>query len=167
MNKGHKYGFGKRRRRVGAYVHLEQRVSSGTNGGTCTATVWNDRVLNTKVSDLDNLCALDPVTGVFSVDSGEYRLHVRALHWAVRGMVRLYDPTGERVLASGVSASSLTSTSFQMMPGTLDIPIVSLPSAPLKLQTYTQTTQSNNGLGIPASFGDEEVYAQLLLWRLM
>lgn len=100
-------------------------------------------------------------SGIVTVSAGVYDVEAMATAFSVGNhRLRLYDVTGAAVLLEGLNANA-PGASWQTA-GLLRGRITLAVETELRLDHFTQTA-ATAGLGIPATAGTPEIYAQLWL----
>ncbi len=145
------------------YLHYREQQTQNTNGGTFTSGAWRTRVLNTEVTDTDNLGSLS--SNQITLAAGTYRVSAIAPAFACdRHQLRLYNVTDSTVLVLGqsenTSSSGTTHTGTAHLHGVFTVGA----SKAIELQHQCQTTSATYGLGVGANF-TTEVFAIVELWQ--
>ncbi len=145
------------------YVILADEKSSGTNGGTFTASgVWRTRTLNTERADSGGNCTLS--SNQFTLAAGTYYITAEAPARAVlTHQLRLQNTTAGTTLLTGQNACTDTS-SIQTL-ACLDGVFTVAAGQALELQHQCGSSKSSDGFGVACGFGTE-VYAVVKLWKL-
>ena len=148
---------------------VQDQKSSGTHGGTATATTWTTAVLNTSVVNTidDSSLAANTIT----LPAGRYRIHASKVFVQTgASRIRFKTATGTDVLIYGtvVQAGFLNSTvsnnaasgANSVLYGEFEIS----ESTDFIIQYYVEMTQGTGDLGEPASAsGVVEVYASVMI----
>lgn len=135
---------------------------SGTIGGTCESEKWLQRDLNTLSGDTafvtlsGNSFTLQP--GKYIID-GEAPAFVVAHHKA-----KIVTTAGSEVVlgSTGFSNNSYPSLSYSHLSGSITL---TAPTSFMLLHRC-RVTSLNVGFGIPADFGDNEIYSQLKILKI-
>lgn len=145
----------------GNYCLLREEQPSGTNGGDSTTGSYQDRILNTIVTDTGSVATL--TSNHFSLTPGDYRIQAVAPFYNVGSVkIQLYDVTASTTIIIGDSAYAGASdnNSFLTLSG--------LFTAILGHEYALQYRCANSGdafrLGNATSFGDIEVYTTVELF---
>lgn len=143
---------------VNQYVKCEDQKASGTGGGAAISG-WQTRVLNTKVNDINNIATL--AANQVTLPAGTYRVRAKAPSYSTYNhacrLRNITDSTTTVVGISGYSNSNYFDQDYSMLEGEFII----AASKTFELQQYCAGAQASNGLGIPVSSGEVEVYAQI------
>ena len=157
------------------FLNLKEIRSSGTDAGTFTSGAWRDRTLNTEVTGTiaGVTMGLDIPTGRLTptMPAGTYKVTWSApAHNVNRHQSRLYDTVGAVTVLVGTTENTTGSGSTSEEPTTTRSTfsgIMTLAGATtLRLQHRCSTTQATTGLGSAASFGEDEVYSEILFEKL-
>jgi hypothetical protein len=145
------------------FIHCQHRESDGVDGGTFTAGAWQTRPLNTTVSN--TITGASRASDQITLPAGTYFIDARAVaHTVTRNQARLYNATDAAVEMYGMNAFA-TSTN-DATPATVRGFFTIAASKALELQQRCGTTASNTGLGFPCTFGNTEIYADVLIYKL-
>lgn len=147
----------------GAVALLSDVKSSGTDGGT-SSTSYATRTLNTEV-DPYGIVAL--ASNVFTLQPGRYLIKARAPAYnSGQHKIRLYNVTGSAVEAVGDAGYSGTSGTGADRDSHLSCIVEPGSTTAYRIEHRVTTPDLNNGLGVNAGFGDNEVYTQVEITRL-
>jgi hypothetical protein len=144
---------------------LRDEKSSGTNGGSSAASTWNNRTINTEVSDIKNIVTL--ASNQFTPIAGTYKIDVSAATHGGGGVhkLRLYNVTQDAVVAYGLNGRGPTQS--QAYPTTLKTIFTANGTDAYRIDHYTNAAVANTGLGFPTSItGVNEVYLELILEKI-
>lgn len=145
------------------YSYLREEQASGVNGGTFTSGAYRTRVLNTKAVDEIGITLS---SDQFTLPAGTYNIRARAP--AIRcdrnktKLRNITDSTDEIVGASSFSTTGSASKVDSWVIGQFTI----TASKAFEIQHRCTTTQATNGFGAATTYGDIEVYAEVLLEKL-
>lgn len=143
---------------------VRDEKTSGTNGGSSSATTWNARALNTTV--LNTIAGASLVSDQITLPAGTYLVDASAPARVSNGhQLRLYNVTGSTVLLTGTSEfapSADTTITRSLLRGSITL----ASSATLRLDHYTSAAVANTGLGAPVSSGTTEVYAEVMIRKV-
>ena len=147
-----------------SYAILEDQKSDGTNGGAATSgDGWFTRDLNTEVADPDSITSIS--SNKFTLQAGNY-----LIKWTVpsyrtgESHTRLYDVTNSATSGLGVTGYVNGSASTQIMIyGSARVS----PSGATeyRIEHNVNTTKTNNGRGVAASLGVNEVYTHVEIYK--
>lgn len=142
--------------------------ASGTEGGSFTSGSWQTRVLNTTSTNTISGASLS--SNQITLPTGTYYVKFKAPAYAcARHQTRL-------VSVSGASVSIVGQTGFTNLPGGSDsadsvssgdgvFTVPASSSTVIELQHQCATTRLTNGLGLGASFGVNNVFGVVEIWR--
>tara|TARA_B100000287_G_scaffold223473_1_gene210878 strand:+ start:1007 stop:2530 length:1524 start_codon:yes stop_codon:yes gene_type:complete len=151
---------------------LQDKKSSGTNGGTFTSGAWQDRILNTEI---DPESIVGGASGIFTLQAGTYRINWSAPAHAVDSHQSklLYADNISFTSSSEVLGSSeachdpILEGNNNIQTRSFGETILTLTQATfLKIQHRCTGTKSNTGFGVPSNFGVDEVYTQVVIQDL-
>lgn len=132
--------------------------TTGTGGGTPSATTWNQRNLNTEYSDTDSIVTI--ASNQFTPVSGTYEIFVTAPGVSLGGhRLRLYNVTGTTVVQEGASSYSAGTSSST---ATLSCIFTANGTDAYRIDHYT-VLGTSNGLGNAVSDGSPEIYTVAVL----
>ena len=137
-------------------VLIQEQQSSGTNGGTFTSGAYHRRVLNTIVRNTigaslaDNQVTLPAGTyfAKWCCPAGQVGAH----------KTRLFNATDKTVIAHGSSARGIGDSA-----GTACFTLKS--SKAIEIGHRSSASQIKAGFGLACSFGDVEIYSELIIWK--
>ncbi len=147
-----------------AYILLKDIKADGTLGGTFTAGDWRTRDLNTISHDDTGQVSLS--SNQFVLPAGTYEITARAQAFACgRNKLRLRNitTTADVIIGNGMFAKQ-TSSSNTM--SALDGKFTITSGTTFEFQHRCTVTQANQGLGVETTYGVEEVYAVVQLWKV-
>lgn len=154
-------------------IILKYELASGSNGGGVTGTTWNDRPLNTKYGDLNNLCVLSNpnftlVTGIYWVKARVATANSGIATTGGDQRLRLYNVTAGGVYAGGVGIGVYQPSSYNDgVPPELNTFInISSPTT-FKLQHWSNGTRNTFGMGAAQSIpSTNEIFAEVVILKL-
>lgn len=137
--------------------------ASGTAGGSFTKDAWRTRTLNSERANV--IAGASLASNQITLPAGTYLcLFAAPAHKVGLHVARLYDTTAAAALIYGFTAQSagtdVTACSIGFGAFTL------ASGAVVELQHYSEMTQSGDGMGKANSFGDPEIYSQVLLLKV-
>jgi len=141
---------------------FNETQASGTQGGGATSGSYAKRTLNTTV--VNNITGCSIASSVITLPAGSYQIVAGCpTYQTFLHKTRLYDTTNTTTLLLGQNMSARTSVlNFSMLMGTITL----AGSTNLELQQRFEVTVATNGLGVACSFGDDEIYSQILIARI-
>ena len=149
----------------GGIAIFNDTQASGTQGGTATSGSYVKRVLNTTVTNNISGCTLASSV-VTLATSGTYYLQGTIPIWRTDGVkARLQNTTASTTIALGTVGNSNTTDNSQNF-ATVQGYITTSVSTDIELQGRVTTTSAGSGAGRAASFGDDEIYAQLFIIKV-
>ena len=143
-------------------AHFQDQKAKGTDGGT-SSTGTNTRVLNTEVSDDDNIASVSGNTVTIS-ETGTYLIIARAPVYgaATRHQLYLHDGTSNVIVGgSTYTSSGATTQTESLIINVLDI----TASDSFTLRHFVSLGRATNGLGVAAD-NDTEVFADLMFIQI-
>lgn len=157
-----------------AYVQLEHRTATGSNGGgTFTADAWRTRPLTDEVSDAGAKCALNTSTNQFTLAAGTYRFRIRVPAYKVgKHQARLKNVSDSTYVYGSIEISPSV-TDSQVTWSTIIGRFTIATTKTFEIQHLCQTTQAANGMGVSgdgltvsgSAWGEINVYTQAEFWR--
>jgi hypothetical protein len=142
---------------------IEEQLSNGTNSTYSTTGSYITRTLNTVVSN--TVTGLSLTSNQITLPAGTYRVDVLAPGYdCIRTKARLRNITDSSTIAVGTSAVANAGTSLVYSQINRIFTITS--TKVIEVQQYFQSTSSQNG-GIATSSGDVEVYARIIITKLL
>lgn len=147
------------------FIHVRDEKASGTNGGTFASGSYLQRNLNTVVDN--TIVGASLSANQVTLPAGDYIAFGYAPAYDVGfHKARLYDTTAAAAIALGRNsfASGATAvTESQVISNVFTLAGVSV----LELQHQCQITSPvGQGFGLACTFGDNEVYAELVIFKL-
>ncbi len=145
-------------------VIVQDQKTTGTNGGSASATTTQTRTLNTKVRDPYSYCSL--ATNQITLLSGTWYLEASAPASAVdRHRASLYNVTDSAIVLLGQNSYAGNAGVGETLSVVSGVFTVATGKA-LELRHYTQAAQANIGLGVAVSDGNTEIYSAIKLWKV-
>lgn len=145
-------------------IHVRDEKASGTNAGTFTAGSYIARTLNTVKTNSISGASLS--SNRVTLPAGTYEIEATAPGFAVRlHKAVLYNVSTAAVILVGsseLSSNTYATTSKSVIKGRFTL----AGSHQLELRHRCQITFASSGLGLAASFGDVEVYAEALIRKI-
>lgn len=144
---------------------LRDEKTSGTAGGTSSATTWNARALNTEDSDPYSIVTIS--SDQFTPITGDYELFAAACAGinanVTNHRLRLYNVTGAASVKEGGNSSSPADA---RTIATVFATFTANGTDAYRIDHYTSTGIATSGLGRAVSDGSPECYLQIELRRL-
>jgi hypothetical protein len=148
------------------YLNAQEQQPTNTAGGSCAATTWNGRSLNTLVTN--TISGAVSSGGGINLPDGTYYIAATATAYAVNAhKIRIQNSNTNTTLLLGTSefmTNTLGVTSRSFVSGR-----ITLSGGPtnIRLEHYTQSARATNGLGLATNAtGYAEVYAIMEIWKL-
>lgn len=143
-------------------MHVRDLEPSGTNGGTFTQGADRTRVLNTIV--VNNITGAGLATNQITLPIGTFYIQWRTPGVAVVAHQSiLYNITAAAAALTGSSTSSGPNSSTDSVgSGTL---VLAAPTV-FEIRHRCATSNATVGLGSASSFYGNEIYAEVMIWRL-
>jgi len=147
-----------------AVIHVQDQKSSGTPGGSSIAGLQT-RTLNTVVTNTITGASL--ASNIITLPPGTYRITARAPSFrSTRNKIMLYNDTDSTVIVVGSNAYN-DATNFvggdSVINGTQ---FVLAASKNVKLQHYTESALSTEGLGVAVNLSATEIYADVRIVKV-
>ena len=151
---------------------LQDKKTSGTDGGTFTSGAWQDRTLNTE-TDPESIVGGMP--NIFILQAGNYKINWSAPAHAVDShQSKLLYANNISFTSSSEVLGSSEACHDPLLEGNNNIQtrsfgetILTLTQATfLKIQHRCTDTKSNTGFGVASNFGVDEVYTQVVIQDL-
>lgn len=150
---------------INAVAILRDEKATGTDGGGSAATTWNNRDLNTEVSDPQNIVSIS--SNQFTPVSGVYKIYAVASAKRADGhRLRLYNVTQASVVQEGKNAISQDATNVPATNATLSHVFSANGTDAYRIDHYTTNSFATSGLGNAVSDGSNEVYMTILLEKV-
>lgn len=143
---------------------LRDEKTTGTAGGSSSATTWNNRNLNTETYDPDNIVSI--ASNQFTPIAGDYILEAFASGYKV-GLtrIRLYNVTGAASVEEGIGQNANSPDNVNVL-APLICKFTANGTDAYRIDHYTATAQATNGLGFAISDGSPECYLEIILRKL-
>lgn len=138
------------------YAIFEERQTSGTQGGTFTSGSWVTRTLNnTQTSQGSAIARTGNV--ITLVTPGTYYIEARVPAYSVnQHQARLYN--------TGATSTALTgSSSYDYTCLIRGFITTTAANQNFEIQHRCSSTRANDGLGVPAGFGEDEIYTRIYI----
>jgi len=144
---------------------FNETQASGTNGGTFTSGSYVKRTLNTTVQNDISGCSI--ASSVITLPAGTYYVVGRAPATVVNAhKTRLQNTTDATTIQIGASAFSNTAAGAEVTDSFVYALFTLAAQKNIELQHRCETTRNTNGLGLPTSFGDSEIYSSITIMKL-
>lgn len=158
--------------------HVRDQVSSGTaSQGNLTDATWNTRRLQTTITN--EITSASLASNQLSLPEGTYFVQGWALHYyapaaavsaSLTGKLRLRNITGSTTLLLGsqFNTSSFQSSDAYNVTYKLEIHgrFTLVGTTTIELQHWNDHTNTTGNAGLAASSGENEIYSELLIWKV-
>lgn len=140
-------------------AYLRDQRASGVSGGSCTATAWDTRALNTLGGDTGFISLIG---NQFVLQPGTYFIEIQAPAFAVgvhQAKLKVIETGLDAIYgSSNVSPPSSTPyTTYSIIQGE----IVVTTASTFEIQHRCGTAKPSIGYGAPVNFGTAEIYTQV------
>lgn len=151
---------------------LLDKQSSGTAGGTATGATWTARNLNTITSNADGIIVnSSSFTGSGGTNStvtlaaGTYEVYARSPHYMANryAKCRLYNATDASVIEVGSGAYNNNGTDDCEVFARFTL----ASQKSIELQYYFNSANGGSDLGIAVSTGSDEVFAMMVIKKVL
>jgi hypothetical protein len=143
---------------------FNETQASGTAGGTFTSGSYVKRTLNTTV--VNNITGCSIASSVITLPAGTYQVFASAPAFRVDNhKLRLQNTTAATTIQIGSSEYTLNTTEV-VTNSLLNAYFTLSVSSTIELQHRCATTRATNGLGVPTSFTDNEIYSQITITKV-
>ena len=145
---------------------LQDQQPNGTDGGSRVASAWTTRVINTEVTDPDDLVTIG--SNQFTLIPGKYHIQARQTFFTggtltMRG--RLFDVTNTAEVAISESGRKADETSNGEL--TVEAVVDINANTTYEIQYYASSAEATTGLGIAANLAvGNEVYLTCVIQRI-
>ena len=145
-----------------SYIKLVDSKASTTAGGGFTSGSWVKRTV-TEETDIGANVSIS--SSVIVLAAGTYQCRISAPAFSVDAhQIRLRNTTGGSTVLVGTSEFNTDTAEIQTRSVIVGRFTVS-GSQNLEIQHQAGTTKATNGLGVPNSFGEAEIYTIAEFWK--
>jgi predicted RecA/RadA family phage recombinase len=146
-------------------LQIKDEKSSGTAGGSTSATTWHTRDLNTVASNTITGASLS--SNQITLPAGTYRVFAQSeMHESGANRLRLRNITDSSTVASGANSNSGSSgASLPNNSAILGTRFTIAGTKTFELQHYAKLAKATIGLGIALSTGEVEVYSEITIFK--
>lgn len=143
---------------------FNETQASSTAGGGFTSGSYVKRTLNTTV--VNNIVGCSIASSVITLPAGTYQVTASAPAFRVDNhKIRLQNTTAATTIHIGSSEYTLAAT--EVVTNSLINAYFTLSaSTNIELQHRCGTTRATNGLGVPTTFSDSEIYSQITITKV-
>ena len=148
-----------------SYAIIADEKADTTVGGTFTSGSWQTRDLNTEITDPDTIVSIS--TNQFTLAAGSY-----LIQWSAPGFrcgahkTRLYDVTGTAAIQEGSSSYQSFSQDVQSISnGSARVTPSGSNVYRIEHRCSNSASSGTTGFGEPSSFGDQEVYTSVTIYK--
>lgn len=148
-----------------ALLHLQDQQASGASGGTFTSGAWRTRTLNSVLTN--EITGASLATNQITLPAGTYWIEAEAPgHRVDPHKAKLYNVTDASDTLIGSSADSGGDASFVQTYSTIKGRFTIAAPKVFEIRHRCTSTRSTNGLGSASSFGVNEIYSDLRIWKI-
>lgn len=145
------------------YMLIRDEKADGTAGGTFTSGSWQTRTLNTETADTGAHAAV--AANQITLAAGTYRFRATAPAYKVdTHRLRLQNITAGTTVATGPAVRA-AAAGDDIMLATVEGRFTIAGATVFEVQHRSSATKATDGFGLAATFGTNEVFAQIELWR--
>lgn len=148
-----------------AYLYCRDQQTSGTNGNTFTKDVFTKRAIGNNTAVVNNISGASLASDVITLPAGTYYVEGSAPGYKCDNHVtKLRNTTDAADLLIGTAERSESSVGTQTrsyIRGWFTI----TAQKTVEFQHRCSTTRTTDGLGVAATFGVSEVYAEIAIWK--
>lgn len=145
------------------YILIRDEKADGTAGGTFTLGAWQTRTLNTETVDTGSHSAV--AANQITLQAGTYRFRATAPAYKVdTHRLRLQNITAGTTVATGPAMRSAAAGDDIMLATVEGRFTIAAPTV-YEVQHRSSATKATDGFGLAATFGINEVFAQVEFWR--
>lgn len=142
---------------------VRDEKTSGSNGGTGTVGAYVARTLNTVVANTLDGASL--ASNQITLPAGTYNIRASCPAYQVSACrTRLYNVTSGAVLLLGTT--EFASGSNGCVRSVINGVITLTATSALRLEMRVGVSNATSDFGVPASFGDVEVYSEITIERI-
>lgn len=143
-------------------IILQDQKTSGTAGGTFTSGAWRQRTLNTVVRNV--IAGASLASNQITLPAGTYFARWSApAYGVVLSQSRLFNATDSTVIGYGQSMGASGASMTLLSNGEAVFTLTS--GKAIEIDHQCGTTGTTTGFGQPVSFGNIEVYSDLMIWK--
>lgn len=155
---------GAERRGLKTYAIIADKKPDGTNGGTFTSGAWQTRDLSdTPIADPDGIVSVS--SNQFTLGAGSYLIEASApAHDCNRHQTRIYNATDSSVVQYGMNELLGTNDTISSTSDVVGRVTITASKA-FEIQHRCQSTKSSIGFGGASSFGGEEIYTIVKIFK--
>ena len=149
-------------------IHVQHQEASNTDGGSFASGSWITRPLNTVVHNAitgsslsSNEVVLPAGTYLVEASAGAYRVQNHT--------TRLYNVTAAAVIMYGTAEKTVNGEDDIESGSTRSIvrgKFTVASTSNVRLEHRCQVTRNTNGFGVANNFGNSEIYADIMFWKL-
>ena len=155
----------------GEVYTLRDEKSSGTNGGSITATTWTKRTLNTlvKYPEDSTSVSINGTSDGFVLTAGTYHIDASAPAFRVGNhQTRLFNDTLASVVIYGTSETHHTTNNAPTTTRSFISHIVTIASTTtFSIEHYCTNARTTDGLGLATASGGLEEYTWVTIKKIV
>lgn len=146
-------------------LHIQDRRASGSDAGTFTSGAWQKR--NCDDVQTNEISGASEASSVITLPAGTYHLRGRAPAFSVGNhQLRWRNTTDGSTTLVGGGANALSGSSNAQTDAFINGRFTIAGSKNFELQHRCEFSESTDGLGMAQSFGENEIYAEVLIWKV-
>lgn len=146
------------------FLHVRDQKASGTDAGTFTSGSYVTRTLNN--TQTNTISGASLASNRITLPAGTYRILASVPAYRVNAhKAILYNVTGAATTKVGTAESApngAAAVTRSMVSGQFTLGVTS----ELEIRHRCQTSFATNGFGAASSFGDNEVYTDVMIWKV-
>jgi len=143
---------------------FNETQANNTSGGTFTSGSYTKRILNTTV--VNNITGCSIASSVITLPAGTFAVRASAPAFNVAAhKARIQNTTAGTTLALGQNQYTAAAELAQVSSEVVTIFTLSVSST-IELQHRCEVTKTTTGYGVSMSFGDNEIYSQIMIQRI-
>ena len=148
-----------------ALLHIQDRKTSGTDGGTFTQGAWRKRTCDD--IQTNEISGASEASSVFTLPAGTYYIDAAApVHKTQTHQLRLRNTSDNTTAVVGMTVPAPTGGDSGGSVAQLTGRFTISGAKNFELQHQCLTTFSTTGFGVAGSFGEVEIYAEVRIWKL-
>lgn len=150
------------------FLIMEHQEADGSSAGGITGATWNDRDLNTEITNSITGASTNTTAFTFTLPVGEYVVEAYAQGYACgTHQLRLRNTTDSTTDLLGTKIHTTTSNAVANDTKIYGVLTVSSSSKTFKIQQYATNSQGTNGKGFGSTSMDAVgIFARLIIRRI-
>jgi hypothetical protein len=148
-----------------ALLHVRDEKPSGTSGGTFTSGSYQTRTLNT--TKTNEISGASLASNQITLPAGTYWCEASAMASLVNThKAKLYNVTDASDILIGTSGYNSQTAAYAYDRSFVTGRFTLAASKVIELRHRCSVTRATDGFGVAVSFGDVEVYAEAMIWKI-